>query len=67
MSKMSELDLMLNEYRDYLNEFGHNDPMVVTLKRGLLSYNLDFVNEEVECIDYEFDTLVFNNQTEGVF
>ncbi len=62
MSKMSELDLLLNEYEESLHAFGHADPIVVVLKRELLSYGIQDVNDLVRGIDDEFDTLVFNGQ-----
>jgi hypothetical protein len=64
---MSEIDSTLVEYEENLHEFGHMDPMVQMLKRELLSYGLDDVNTLVQGIDMDFDTLVFNNQTEGRF
>lgn len=67
MSKMSTLDATLQEYDDNLNAYGHNDPLVVALKRELLSYGIDDVYDLVCGIDMEFDMLVFNNQTEGLF
>jgi hypothetical protein len=59
---MSELDLLLNEYEESLHAFGHADPIVVVLKRELLSYGIQDVNDLVRGIDDEFDTLVFNGQ-----
>jgi hypothetical protein len=59
---MSELDLLLNEYEESLHAFGHADPIVVVLKRELLSYGIQDVNDLVRAIDDEFDTLVFNGQ-----
>ena len=67
MSKMSDLDLLLQDYAENLNAYGHMDPLVVAMKRELLSYNLDDVYDLVCGIDMEFDMAVFNNQTEGQF
>jgi len=67
MSKMSEIDITLQEYEESLNTFGHADPLVVALKRELLGYGISDVNDLVRGIDDEFDMLVFNNQTEGRF
>ena len=67
MSKMSEIGITLGEYEDSLHMFGHADPIVVFLKRELLSYNIQDVNDLVRSIDDEFDTIVFTNQTEGRF
>ena len=67
MSKMSEIDITLQEYTEALHSFGHADPLVLCLKRELLSYGLEDVRDLVQGIDLEFDTLVFNNQTEGRF
>ena len=67
MSKMSEIDITLQEYEENLHAFGHADPIVVVLKRELLSYNIQDVNDLVRSIDDEFDTIVFTNQTEGRF
>lgn len=67
MGKMSEIDITLQEYEENLHCFGHADPIVVCLKRELLGYKNPDVNDLVRGIDFEFDTLVFNNQTEGRF
>lgn len=67
MSKMSEIDITLQEYEESLNTNGHLDPLTVELKRELLGYGITEVKTLVECIDMEFDTMVFNNQTEGRF
>ena len=67
MSKMSEIDITLQEYEENLHAFGHADPIVVFLKRELLGYGIQDVNDMVRDIDQEFDMLVFNNQTEGRF
>ena len=67
MSKMSEIDITLQEYTEALHSMGHLDPLVVELKRELLSYGLQDVRDLVAGIDQEFDTIVFNNQTEGRF
>ena len=67
MGKMSEIDITLQEYEENLHAFGHEDPIVVFLKRELLSYGMEDVKTLVEGIDLEFDMLVFNNQTEGRF
>jgi hypothetical protein len=67
MGKMNEIDLLLNEYEENLNAFGYLDPMVLAIKRELMSYNLEVVKTMVQGIELEFDTLVFNNQTEGRF
>lgn len=67
MSKMSDLDLTLQEYEESLNSYGHADPLTIALKRELLSTGLDDVYDLVCGIDMEFDMLVFNNQTEGRF
>ena len=67
MGKMSEIDVTLQEYTEALHSYGHGDPLVKVLKAELLSLELDFVNTEVECIDYDFNYMVFNNQTEGRF
>jgi hypothetical protein len=64
MSKMSEIDITLREYEDSLHMFGHADPIVVVLKRELLGYGIQYVNDLVRGIDDEFDTLVFNGQME---
>lgn len=62
MSKMSELNLILSDYEENLHAFGHADPLVVALKRELLSYGIQDINDLVRGIDDEFDTLVFNGQ-----
>jgi hypothetical protein len=67
MSKMSEIDITLQEYTEALHSYGHLDPLVQALKRELLGYGLSDVNDLVQGIELEFDTLVFNNQTEGRF
>lgn len=67
MSKMSEVDIVLQEYEESLNSYGHMDPLVQALKRELFSYGLDDVYDLVCGIDMEFDMMVFNNQTEGRF
>lgn len=67
MSKMAEIDITLQEYEQALNAYGHMDPLVQALKGELLGYGLDDVYDLVSGIDLEFDTLVFNNQTEGRF
>ena len=67
MGKMSEISITLQEYEENLHMYGHADPIVVVLKRELLGYGLSDVNDLVRGIDDEFDTLVFENQTEGRF
>ena len=67
MGKMNTINLTLQEYDEALNAYGHADPLVVALKRELLSYGLDDVYDLVCGIDMEFDMMVFNNQTEGRF
>ena len=67
MGKMKNLDLRLKEYDEALNAFGHGDPLVRLLKRELLALGSNEVRLLVEGIDLEFDTLVFENQTEGRF
>ena len=67
MSKMSEIDITLQDYEESLHTNGHADPLTVELKRELLGYGLEDVRDLVQGIDLEFDTLVFNNQTEGRF
>jgi hypothetical protein len=61
---MSEISITLQEYEDSLHAFGHADPIVVVLKRELLGYGIQDVNDLVRGIDDEFDTLVFNGQME---
>jgi hypothetical protein len=61
---MSEISITLGEYEDSLHMFGHADPIVVVLKRELLGYGIQDVNDLVRGIDDEFDTLVFNGQME---
>lgn len=67
MSKMSEIDITLQEYEQALNAYGHMDPLVQVLKGELLGTGLDDVYDLVCGIDMEFDMMVFNNQTEGRF
>jgi hypothetical protein len=67
MGKMSEIGVTLKEYEENLHAYGHADPLVVELKRELMTYGMTEVKTLVECIDHEFDTIVFNNQTEGRF
>jgi hypothetical protein len=67
MGKMSEISISLQEYEENLHAYGHMDPLVVELKRSLMLYGVEEVKTLVECIDMEFDTIVFNNQTEGRF
>ena len=67
MSKMSEIDITLQDYEESLHTNGHADPLTVELKRELLSYGISDVNDLVRGIDDEFDTLIFENQTEGRF
>lgn len=64
MSKMSEIDALVNDYEENLHAYGHADPLVVAMKRELLSYGIEDVKTLVEGIDLEFDTLVFNGQLE---
>lgn len=64
MSKMSDLDLTLQEYEENLHAFGYMDPMVQMLKRELLGYGLEDINTLVQGIELEFDTLVFNGDME---
>jgi hypothetical protein len=59
---MSEISITLQEYEESLHAFGHADPLVVALKRELLGYGIQDVNDLVRGIDDEFDTLVFNGQ-----
>ncbi len=67
MSKMKQIVSDLQEYEEALHSYGHADGLVQVLKRSLLGYNMQEVNDLVRGIDLEFDTLVFNNQTEGRF
>jgi hypothetical protein len=67
MSKMSEIDIVLMDYEESLHELGHMDTKVRMLKEELFAYGLKDVNTLVEGIDDAFDTMVFNNQTEGRF
>ena len=67
MSKMSEIDIVLQEYEESLHSYGHMDPLVLALKKELLELQLEDVNTLVQGIDLEFDTMVFNGQTEGRF
>lgn len=67
MSKMSEINITLQDYEENLHMFGHMDPMVRMLKEELYAYGLKDINDLVRGIDDEFDTIVFNNQTDGVF
>ena len=67
MGKMSEIGITLMEYEESLHAYGHADPLTVELKRELLGYGIQDVNDMVRAIDDEFDTIVFNNQTEGRF
>ena len=67
MGKMSEISITIGEYEDSLHMFGHADPIVVYLKRELLGYGIQDVNDMVRVIDQEFDEIVFTNQTEGRF
>jgi hypothetical protein len=59
---MSEISMILGEYEENLHAYGHADPIVVAMKRELLSYGIQDVNDLVRGIDDEFDTLVFNGQ-----
>ena len=67
MGKMSEISIDLYEYEQSLKTNGHMDPLTIELKRALMLYGIEEVKTLVEGIDLEFDTLVFNNQTEGRF
>lgn len=67
MAKMKDISITLQEYEDSLHSYGHLDPQVIALKRELMSYAIPDVRDLVRGIDLEFDTLVFNNQTEGRF
>ena len=67
MSKMSEISITLQEYEENLHTFGHMDPIVVSLKTELLNTGIEDIKTLVQAIDLEFDTIVFNNQTEGLF
>jgi len=67
MSKMSDIDVTLQEYEENLHTFGHMDPMVRMLKEELYAYGFKDINDLVRGIDDTFDALVFNNQTEGRF
>lgn len=67
MSKMSTIDLTLNEYTEALHEHGHMNANVRMLKEELFAYGMSDINDLVRSIDDDFDTMVFNNQTEGRF
>jgi hypothetical protein len=60
MGKMSEIIITLGEYEENLHAFGHGDPLVQVMKRELLGYDIQDVNDMVRAIDLEFDTIVFN-------
>ena len=62
MGKMSEIGITIGEYEENLHAFGHGDPIVVAMKRELLGYGIQDINDLVRAIDDEFDTLVFNGQ-----
>ena len=64
---MNTFDSLLQEYEECLNSYGHADPLVRLLKLKLFSTGLDDVYDIVCGIDMEFDMMVFNNQTDGVF
>lgn len=64
MSKMSEIDITLQDYEASLYSNGRLDPLTVALRLELLSYGVYEVKTLVECIDHEFDTMVFNGQLE---
>ena len=55
MSKMSEISITLQEYEENLHMYGHADPIVVVLKRELLSTGMYDVKTLVEGIDLEFE------------
>lgn len=64
MSKMSDIDVTLQDYEESLHSLGHMDTKVRMLKEELYAYGLKDVNDLVRGIDDEFDTLVFNGQLE---
>lgn len=67
MSKMSDIDVTLQDYEESLHLNGRLDPLTESLKRELLDYGMSEIDILVQCIEHEFDTMVFNNQTEGRF
>lgn len=67
MSKMSDIDVTIQEYEESLYSNGRLDPLTEALKRELLDYGMSEIDILVQCIEHEFDTMVFNNQTEGRF
>ena len=64
MSKMSEIDIVLQDYEESLHSLGHMDANVRMLKEELMAYGLKDVNDLVRGIDDAFDTMVFNGQLE---
>jgi len=64
MSKMSDIDVTLQDYEESLHMYGHMDTKVRMLKEELYAYGLKDINDLVRGIDDEFDTLVFNGQLE---
>ena len=64
MSKMSEIDITLQEYSENLYTLGYMDPIVQELKLELLSYGMEEIKTLVEGIELEYDTLVFNGDLE---
>lgn len=62
MSKMSEISIQLEEFRELLFSKGLGDPFV---QSELKTISLLGFRDEVECIIHEFETAVFNGDLEN--
>ena len=62
MSKMSEISIQLEEFRELLFSRGLGDPMV---QSELKTISLLGFRDEIECIIFEFETAVFNGDLEN--
>ena len=62
MSKMSDISIQVEEFRELLFSRGLGDPIV---QSELKTISLLGFRDEVECIIHEFETAVFNGDLEN--
>ena len=62
MGKMKDIDLLLKEYDESLHSYGKTDPLVLAIRRELLSFGLEQVRESIHIMDEAFEYYCFHNQ-----
>ena len=64
MGKMKDIDLLLKEYDESLHSYGKTDPLVLAIRRELLSFGLEQVRESIHIMDEGYEHYCFHNQEE---